>query len=277
MAEALEVALTPGESNRLAQVPTDNLEAYDTYLRARKTPYPPTRQNVRSARTMYERVIEMDSTFAGGYAGKSMMYSMAVMFNHSDDPEGDSRTALELAQRAVELDKDFARSHSALGLAYSASSQHEEAVAAARRAVELQPSDADSHHFYARCLRQAGIGDEAYIEAQTAFRLDPQYVEGPYLNGLGRAAFVAGLYEESMDAFERNATRGGPSHIGQMVIWAAASSLAGNLEKAGELVQEMLRERPDLCLEKISDVRRSISDVELDQVREGLRKAGLPE
>ncbi len=274
--EALEVALTRGESKRLAQAPIENLEAYDAYLRARRRLWPPTRYNIRAARTAYERVIEIDPTFAGGYAGKSMMHSMAVSLGYSDDREGDTATAFEMARQAVELDQTFARSHSALGFAYSASGQHEEAIAAARQAVELQPGDADSHAFYGRCLRQAGFGDEAYIEAQTALRLDPQFIEGPYLNQLGRAAFLAERYQEAMDAFERNSALGGPSHIGQMVVWAGACSLAGNLEKARKLVQEMVREQPDLCLEKIPDVRGGISDLELEHLRVGLRKAGLP-
>ena len=60
-------------------------------------------------------------------------------------------------------------------------------------------------------------------------------------------------------------------------MWAASCSLAGNHVKARELVQEMLREQPDLCLENIPDVRSGISDSELEKLREGLSLAGLPE
>ena len=277
VADALEVALTRGESNRLGQAPTDNIEAYEVYLRARRTPWPPTRHNIRSALSAYERVIEMDPKFAGGYAGKSLMHSMAVLFRHSDDPEGDSRTALELARRAVEFDKNFARSHSALGHAHLASGQHEEAIAASRQAIELQPGDADSHADHARCLMWAGLGDEACDEVQIALRLDPQYVEGPYFNIYGRAAFFAGRYQEAIDAYERNFARGGPSYIGNLAIWAAACGLAGHLEKARELVQEMVREHPGVSVANIQDVRLGPSDSELERLREGLRKAGLPE
>ena len=62
-----------------------------------------------------------------------------------------------------------------------------------------------------------------------------------------------------------------------MVIWAAAYSLAGHLDKARELVREMVREKPDMCLDMIPDVRPSITDSELKRLRDGLRKAGLPE
>ncbi|MCZ6860977.1 MAG: hypothetical protein O7I42_12015, partial [Alphaproteobacteria bacterium] len=275
--EALEVALTRGESNRLAQAPTDNMEAYDVYLRTRSIQWPPTRQNIRAARTMYERVIGIDPSFAGGYAGKSMMHSMAVLFGHSDDLESDRRTALELGQRAVELDQTFARSHSALGHAHSASRQHDEAVAASRRAVELQPGDADSHADYARCLMWAGLADEACDEIQFALRLDPQYLEGPFLNILGRASFMVERYEDAVDAYERNAARGGPSFIGNLVIWAAACGLAGHLENARELVKDALREQPGLSLANIKGVLLGLSDSELEKLGEGLRKAGLGE
>ncbi len=118
------------------------------------------------------------------------------------------------------------------------------------------------------------MADEACTEARTTIRLDP---EGPYLNNLARAAFLAERYEEAMDAYERNAARGGPSYLGQIVVRAAACSLTGHHAKARELVQEMLREQPDLCLEKIPDVRGDLTDSELEKLREGLRLAGLPE
>ena len=91
MAEALKVALTPGESRRLAQAPTYSMDACDIYLSARRAPWPPTRHNISSAITAYERVIELDPNFAGGYAGKSMMHAMLKFFGHSDDPVKDGR------------------------------------------------------------------------------------------------------------------------------------------------------------------------------------------
>ena len=278
VAEALEVTLMPGESERLAQAPTDNLDAYDLYLRARGSLWPPTRLNLRSARNVFEHVIEMDSAFAGGYAGKSLSHSFAVIYGYSDNRDEDTAIAMESAERAVELDQDFARSYSALGFAYSALGRHEEAVAAAKRAVELQPGDADSHAWYSRCLREAGLGDEACDEIQIALRLDPQFVEGPYLAMLASASFVAGRYEDAVEAYERNAARRGPVHHAPALInWAAACGITGRLDKARELVQDILREIPGITLTNIHEVRRGFGASDLERLRDGLRKAGLPE
>ena len=153
----------------------------------------------------------------------------------------------------------------------------DDAVAAAKQAVELQPGDAETHHFYARCLVWAGFADQACDETKIALRLDPETVQGPYLNSLGRSEFAAGRYAESMNAFARHAAHGGPSYLGNLVLWAAACSLSGNMGKARELIREMLQEKPDLCLENMSEVRHYVSESELEIARRGLREAGLPQ
>ena len=280
VAEALAVTLKPAERENLAHAPTDNLEAYDLYLRARTIPWPPARSNILSARNAYARVIDIDPTFAGGYAGNSITYSLAVLFGTSDQRENDGRLALDAAERAVALDPEFARSHSALGQAYSALGQHDKAVAATARAVELQPGDADSHAFHARALMFAGEGEKAREAIQTALRLDPQYVEGPYLNLLGRASFVAGRYEDAIEAYERNVARGGPSSgVGlSSIIWAAAYGLVGRPDDGRRMLEhEVLREHPGLSLAQVAQMGTTIKFFELDRLTEGLRKAGLPE
>ncbi len=60
VAGALAVALKPGEAERLAHAPTDNLEAYDVYLRTRMTFWPPMRANILTARSAYSQVIDSD-------------------------------------------------------------------------------------------------------------------------------------------------------------------------------------------------------------------------
>ncbi len=135
VAEALAVALKPDEGERLAHAPTQNLEAYDDYMRARMTFWPPNRANILTARSAYAQVIDSDPTFAGGHAGKSVTHSMAVLFGHSERPDEDARIALELAERSMARDEEFALSHSALGFAYTALERPEEGVAATRRRI----------------------------------------------------------------------------------------------------------------------------------------------
>ena len=61
------------------------------------TCFPPTRANILTARGAYGHVTDIDPSFAGGHAGKSITHSMAVMFGHSENPEKDARMAREFA------------------------------------------------------------------------------------------------------------------------------------------------------------------------------------
>jgi adenylate cyclase len=280
VADALAVTLKPGERERLAHAPTDNLEAYNLYLRARATAWPPNLSNILSARNAYARVIEIDPTFAGGHAGKSITHAMEVLFGHSSQPEKAGRLALDSAERAVTLDPEFARSHSALGMAYTALGQHDRAVLAAARAIELQPGDADSHSFHGRSLMFAGDGERACDAIRTALRLDPNYVEGPYLNLLGRASFISGRFDDAVDAIEQNLARGGPSSGPGLttIVWTAALGLLGRRDDAERVFEQHVEpSHPGLTLSQVRELPTTINALERDLLIDGLRKAGLPE
>ncbi len=275
VADALAVALQPGEDERLAHAPTDNLEAYEIYLRTRGAFWPPVRSNNLTARSAYEQVIDIDPSFAGGHAGKSITHSMAVLFGQSENPEEDARIALEFAERAVTQDEAFALSHSALGYAYSTARRHDEAIAAARRAVELQPGDADSYRFLGSCLLRAGHGEEARDIILTALRLNPQYVAGPYL--LGRACFVAGLYKEASDTFERNVAHGGPIAVPMLTTWVASLVELGRLDEAREIARRLVEFDPGFRLTRAESFAGFVPEASQERIVDALRKAGLPE
>ena len=141
----------------------------------------------------------------------------------------------------------------------------------------MKPGDAEAHFYLARCLIWAGQPEEAYDEMKVAIRLDPQNVEAPYFTALGRVAFAAGRYAEPVSAYERNSALGGPSYLGNVVMWSAACSLAGNGERARELIRDMQQEKPDVSLANIAGLRNYSGEAELELVRDALRAVGLPE
>jgi adenylate cyclase len=277
VAAALAVALKPEERERLSRAPTENIEAYDIYLRTRARPWPPTRENILSARNAYRRIMEIDPSFAGGPAGLSMTYAFAIMFGHSERPDDDARFALESANSATALDKDFAQGYSALGLAHTVAGQHDEAVVCARRAVELQPGDADAQLYLAFAQMFAGLSSDACEALTTALRLDPQYVNGPYLNILGMACFCAGRYDEAIAAFEKNIERGGPLAPPAIAFRAASYSATGYSEKAEAAAQALLNFYPGFTLAGFRMAYLFRNKDVTERLVHTLRKAGLPE
>jgi adenylate cyclase len=274
---ALAVALKPEEGDRLSRPQTRNIEAYDIYLRTRATLWPPTRDNILTARSAYGRITEIDPSFPGGYAGLSLTHTFAVMFGHSERPDDDVGLALKLAKSAVALGQEFAQAYSALGLAHTVSGRHDEAVDSARRAVKLQPGDADAHTFLAFTQFFAGLAEEAYTAITTALRLDPQYINGPYLNVMGVVCFCAGRYEEAIDAFKRNVDRGGPLAPPALAFRTASYCAAGYGDEAKKSAQELLAFFPAFSLSRFRMVHLFRNREDAERLIGELRKTGLPE
>ncbi|MEE8636109.1 MAG: tetratricopeptide repeat protein, partial [Acidiferrobacterales bacterium] len=277
VAAALAVALKPNEGERLCCAPTDNIEAYDLYLRTRATPWPPTRENILTARKAYEHLAEIDPNFVGGHAGSALTYAMAVIFGASPRPETDAEIAIAKAKRALALNEGFAPAHSALGLGYLAAGRHDEAVTSARKATELQPSDADAHFYLGVTLLFAGDGDKACEAAERALRIDPQFTNGPYLNLLGIAKFLAGRYAEAIEAFKRNVARGGPMGASMLHPWVAAYVAEGRIEEAHDTAKELLTFFPEFSLKRFRMLHIYKNEEDSQRLIGYLRKAGLPE
>jgi adenylate cyclase len=277
VAESLKVVLKPEEGESIARAPTENIEAYEFYLRTRSSLWPPTRENLLAARNAYQRITEIDPSFAGGHAGLSTTYSITVAFGLSEDPAGDADRALQLARLAVSLDDSFALAYSALGLAFNAGGRHEESIANTRLAVAMQPGNSDVQLFSAFCCLYAGLFKEAYAAISTALRLDPQYVSGPYLNVLGIVCFCAGRYQESIDTFKRNMDRGGPIGPPALAFRAAAYSAAGRTAEAQASVRELLGFFPAFTVSGFRMPTLFRNEADTQKVLRELRNAGLPE
>jgi adenylate cyclase len=274
---ALAVTLKPDEGERLVRPPTDNIESYDIYLRTRATPWPPTRENILTARSAYQRITKIDPSFAGGYAGLSMTHSLAVMFSHSEQPDADIEQALELARTAVALDDGFAQAHSSLGLANAVAGRHDEALRCTDRAVSLQSGDADVQLFSTFAHLFAGQKEEAYEAITAALRLDPQYVEGPYLNVMGLVCFCAGRYDEAIEALQKNIDRGGPLAPPALIFRTASYSALGRLEEARETAKTLLTFLPSFSIARFRILHMFRNEEDSRHMIDALRKAGVPE
>jgi len=140
---ALKVVLTDDEQTRVARQYTDNIEAYDLFLRGR-TYLRGTRQTHRKARGLFDQAIDLDPKFAAAYAEKSMTYFAGFIMPMTRNPKV-LEASVKMAERAVALDDSLPLAQARLGWAYFANQRHDEAIAAGRRAVALGPNDAEAH------------------------------------------------------------------------------------------------------------------------------------
>jgi adenylate cyclase len=100
---ALAVTRTQGEEQRLRRRGTGNVEAYESWLRAREFLTRGTRESVVQARAMYRRAIEIDPNFAAPHAGLALAAISDYVSGWALDPAQALDEAERWARRAVEL------------------------------------------------------------------------------------------------------------------------------------------------------------------------------
>ena len=173
---ALSVKLSEGERNQLARIPTDNLEAYDYYLRAEHKGIAFSDvETYRQALSLYQKAIDLDPNFANAHAGiariavdvwrndYTFLWSAAVA----------RKIAYDAAGQALKLDPKNARALSVLALLQLVDGRDGEAMDSATRAVAAQPSDAEAAGNLALILAQTDRQQDATAEIDRALRLDP--------------------------------------------------------------------------------------------------------
>jgi adenylate cyclase len=149
----LGLSLTSREERRLLTSSTENVQAYEFYLRGRKLFQKWTRQNIEFARQMFERAIKLDPDFAGAWAGLATAHVHLFSWKGC---EPDLQKARDASMRALALDPELAEAHVAVGQGLSMDQRYAEAAAEFERAIELDPALFDAYYYYARSCFKAG-------------------------------------------------------------------------------------------------------------------------
>ncbi|MBI3304501.1 MAG: tetratricopeptide repeat protein, partial [Deltaproteobacteria bacterium] len=269
---ALEVKLTAGEQERRGRVPTNNLEAYDCFLRgleyhSRRTPESNTR-----ARQMFKRAVELDPQFAAAYAFLGRTYLMELIYQWSQDPQTQEQV-FAFGQKAASLDDSQPAAHETLALAYLGSKQHAQAIAEAEKAVAVDPNYADAYVTLAEILCFAGQPGNVVSLVEQAMRLNPRYPPN-YLWALGHAYHLLGQSEEAIATLRRIVIRN-PDHLTAHVLLATIYSELGREEQARAEAAEILRISPNYSLEVVRQRTPYKDPAFLERQVAALRKAGL--
>ena len=202
----LKLQLTLQEQGYIVRKHTDNLEAYDAFLRGVEYYWRTTKESNGQARQMLEKAIALDPQYAEAYASLGWTYSLEWIWRWSADPQTLER-ALALVQQALALDDSLPFAHSSLGWLYAQKQQYDQAIAEGERAVALDPNNADSYVRQAEVFNFAGRPEDALRALEQAMRLNPRY--SPFdLVQLGWAYNSTGRYAEAIatlkEAISRN-------------------------------------------------------------------------
>jgi TolB-like protein/Flp pilus assembly protein TadD len=175
---ALKIKLSQREKRALAKVKTQDVQAYDFYLRGREFFHQGTRKNIKYASEMFTRAIKKDLDYALAYAGLADCYSF--LFTFFEKTQENIERSLAASKRAIELDPELAEAHTARGLAVSRSMQYDEAEKEFDRAIKLNPKLYEAYYFYARTCKRQGKIEKAALLFEKAVEVRPEDYQATY-------------------------------------------------------------------------------------------------
>jgi serine/threonine protein kinase/Tfp pilus assembly protein PilF len=185
IAQALRITLSPQEQEALAAKPTENMEAYDLYLRGKSYARRLTRQDMEFALQMFENAVAQDPNFALAHAAIANVCA-EFHYHYQRDTTWMER-AMMASQKAVALNPDLPEVQVANAWILYASAQYDHAVMCARKAIERKRDTEGAYYILLRTLFASGryqevadIAEEAVEASGTDYNV---YV--PIQNSLG--------------------------------------------------------------------------------------------
>ena len=271
---ALAVKLTQGEQRRLHQRGTENVEAYECWLRARELLGRGTRESVVQAKTMHRRAIELDPNFAAPHAGLALASTSEYVSDWAANPAQALDEAERWARRAVEMNDQQPVSHLALGSVLLWRRDHAGALAEFRRMTALDPNYAQGHAATGLALMYAGQAAEALEPIALTMRLDPHY-PSIVLHFLAQANVSLGHYEAAAQQLAERIRRTPGTDASRMLLASCYGHL-GRAEDARAVWAELLTVSPGFSLAQRARVLPYKNAGDFERIAEGLAKAGLP-
>ncbi len=204
---ALRVVLSEDEKRAIEKPHTDNVQAYDYYLRGRQFFHQWRRKGVEYARRMFERAIEIDPKYALAHAGIADCCSF--IYTYWDASAAHLEQAEAASRKALELDPELAEAHTSRGLALAFAKRYAEAEQEFSAAIKLNPKLFEAHYFYGRAWLQQGKFAQAVQSLEEASRLRPDdYQASTFLalayHGLGRQVDADATHRRALQLIERH-------------------------------------------------------------------------
>lgn len=231
-------------ASRARAWPTDNMSAYDLYLRALQLAA--VYETALEAEPFLRQAVKLDPRFAAAHAMLGFVESIKFYWLYWSPHR--LHSGLEMAKTALQLDPDEAYGHLASGFAHMYLHQFRQAEISLDRAVALNPNDPLILSIRALLLNYTERPQEALIEINEAQRRDP-FAVGWYEDFRGIILTTLGRYRDAIACYERMAT----IQPWSLLHLAVCYSEVGDIKKARQTLTALKAHWPGLSLDDILD------------------------
>jgi serine/threonine protein kinase/Tfp pilus assembly protein PilF len=168
----LKIELLGDEKAKLVKRNTENLNAYNNYLKGQYFWNKRTEQNLRKAIEFFKNAIEHDPKFPNAYIGLAQAFT--VLPDYSPVPPKDYyQKAREAVLKAIDIDGNLVEAYATLAMIKSDLWDWEGAEEEFKKAIRINPNCSHARHWYAMTLMYLARFDEALHEIKKAHELDP--------------------------------------------------------------------------------------------------------
>jgi len=239
VAGIIEPTLRVAEYRRAAQRPTNDLTAYDLYLRAREESETWERQRVERALDLLAQALDRDPEYGSALAAAAMCQTQLYLTSWATDLEAARHASIDYARRAMRVAGDDPYVLANVAYVFGLFGEDiDVALALIDRSLQLNPNFATGWVRSVNIRLWAGHYDIAIKHCETSIRLSPRESRAAPHWGMGAAYLLTRRFEEAA-AMLRLALQERPSWAPTHRFLASCYAHMGRLEEAREVVRRL--------------------------------------
>jgi len=260
VADALKVQLGVKETQLLAKKPSENSEAYETYLLGRFEFNKFTEDGFTRSLALFQQTIALDPKFALAYASLADAYNTIGYWGYLPPKEAFPE-AKRAAEKALSIDPGLAEAHGALGyVEFQYEWKFKEAEMEFKEAIRLNPNSVSARLPFFEYLFDFQRAQEAHEQLERARELDPLSIQIAY-------------YYAAVSWFERDFDRA-IEQLQKTISMDPNNPLAYQLLSAIFYQKKMLAQA-FTAHDKANSLEGAFSDAEMADMRNAYEAAGL--
>ena len=236
ISKRLEVHLSGEEKSKLADVGTNNPEAYRLYLEGRQLWYGRSPDGLTKSVELFKKAIVADPNYALAYAGLADSYSVMTGYGVLIEPQRAALLSREAAEKAVQLAPNLSEAYVSLATSKINGGDWAGAQKDYQRAIALNSNNASAHYFYAFLyLMPMNQMKESVDEFRVALSLDPL---APIVNmNYGLTLAAAGKLPEGVTVVEKLVERD-PGFVPGHFYLSQLYAMVGRFKEANDQIRE---------------------------------------
>jgi Tfp pilus assembly protein PilF len=234
--DKLQVELGTGRS--LVKRYTENVDAYNLYLKGTYHLNRHTAANFEKAKEYYSQAVALDPNYSLAWVGLAFHYHYLGLFGYMQPKTANAKSS-QATLKAIELDDSLAQAHAITAMLWANDFDWKGAEREFRRALELDPESfevwGNYEYFYLIPMLQL---DEAVAESKRALELDP--LSAPMQWRLGHRYYLKREWDRAIEQF-RNTLELDPHYAAAHFFLALADSQAGRLKPDISTIETVVR------------------------------------